>query len=548
MYALSLRVILIVIIYVASLNIAQQNYNRVPAFDTTSFKNHINILGSDFYEGRGTGTIGGNLASLYLAEEFSKLKLKPIGNDESYYQYIPMHGSKPSSSSALDLLLNDSIRRLKLYEEYLILSSGEQTFIPVPLEIVFVGYGIVAPEFDYNDYSNIDAEGKIVVFFEGEPVSNSQNYFNGISNTVYSLPEAKRRTAISRGARGSILIPNPLLNFNWEQKILEYSFESITPAYSVTSNFSIMINPDLTDLLLKETRYTLEDILLMHSNGNMKSFPLDIKLSFKGEFQVRDFLAPNVIGLLEGSDKKLKDSYLIVSAHYDHLGIGPVINGDSIYNGVFDNAAGVSALLEIAKEFSKLEIKPKRSIVFLLTTGEENGLLGSKYYVENPVVPLYKTIANINIDGIASFDRFKSIVGVGKEYSTLEDYLELTANKLGLKLGEIPKIFNPEGSFTKSDQISFAQAGIPSMLVLDGIDYENAASEIGIQKIIEYSSRYYHTPFDDLNLPFNYDAAIQHLEVLYTLIKEIANSKDEPKWKEGTPFINTRLRSIAEKR
>jgi Zn-dependent M28 family amino/carboxypeptidase len=275
---------------------------------------------------------------------------------------------------------------------------------------------------------------------------------------------------------------------------------------------------------------------------------LNIKLSFKGEYVQRDFISQNVCGLLEGSDPKLKDSYIIVSAHYDHLGIGPVINGDSIYNGALDNAIGVSVLLELAKEFSLQKKLLGRSVLFLALTGEEKGLLGSSYYTDNPIVPLYKTIADINIDGVAMFRDFQSVVGVGAEYSSLANYLQETASNMNLEVDKIPPQFEVYEAFNQSDQISFAAAGVPSILVLEGIKHKSINDQLVLQAFIDYMANRYHSPFDDLSVDIDYRAAAQHTEVLFNLILSLSNSIITPEWNSGSPFVNARLRSIAEKK
>jgi Zn-dependent M28 family amino/carboxypeptidase len=239
---------------------------------------------------------------------------------------------------------------------------------------------------------------------------------------------------------------------------------------------------------------------------------------------------------------------VIISAHYDHLGIGPAVNGDSVYNGALDNAIGVSVLLELAKTFAELSSPPKRSIIFLSLTGEEKGLLGSSYYTDNPLVPLYKTIANINIDGIAFFRDFESIVGIGSEYSTLESYLNKTASGLNLSVEGVPPEFKGFEAFNQSDQVSFAYAGIPSILVLEGLKNKNKNREEVLNAFIDYILNRYHSPFDDLNQDIDYIAAAQHANVLFDLMFAIANSEDTPEWNSGSPFINARLRSIAEKK
>ncbi|HOI29797.1 MAG TPA: M28 family peptidase [Melioribacteraceae bacterium] len=519
-------------------------------FSSSEFFRHVNFLGSDLLEGRGTGMNGGNLAARYLALEFNRIGLKPVGNDNTFYQNIPMHESRALPSSKLILHFNSTQSDLNLFDDYLLYQSGSQNFIPIPTPLVFVGYGIIAPEYDYNDYQSVDVEGKIVVFIDGEPYSEDEDFFQGSLPSVYSYAESKQRIAISRGARGSILIPeygNDKKSF-WEKLKKDFSFESISLAYSVSSNFSAIINYEAAVKLFNNSGYSIEEIRMMQAGNRIKSFPLSTSLSFKGHYQTRDFIAQNVIGMIEGNDPMLKDRYIIVTAHYDHLGIGPAVDGDSIYNGVFDNASGTAALLELASYFSRNSFLLRRSIVFLLLTGEESGLLGSRYYTDNPVFPLYKTVANVNIDGIASFDNFKSIIGIGKEYSTLKNFLENTANSLTLEITGIPPQFAYSESFSRSDQVSFANAGIPSILVSEGLDYANLSREEGFEKYLEYSKKYYHTPFDDLNQKINPDAAIQHITVLASLIIDLSQNEVEPEWNRGTPYLNIRLRSIAEKR
>ncbi|MCF8241264.1 MAG: M28 family peptidase [Melioribacteraceae bacterium] len=515
-----------------------------------AIKRHLDFLGSDLFEGRGTGTTGGNLAAKYLAQELNKIGLEPVGSGGTYYQHIPMHGSTALNSSKLEVFTEGTSVVLELWSDYLLFKSGDQTFTPNPIPLVFVGYGINAPEFDYNDYQSIDAEGKIVVFLDGEPISDNDDYFNGAAPSIHSSPEAKQRTALSRGARGSILIPELKNdgNSDWQNLIREFKFENVTLAYSATGSLSLLINPKAAEKIFQKSGKSYSDILSMHDEMRMTSFDLSSSISFKGEFKRRDFIAPNVVGMIEGSDPELRNTYVLISAHYDHLGIGPAVKGDSIYNGVFDNAVGAAGLLEIARVVNSLDVKPKRSIVFLLLTGEEKGLLGSQYYVDHPIFPLYKTVANINVDGVALWDNFKSIVALGENYSTIQSFVYETADKFDLDVVPIPEQFMQLESFSRSDQISFANAGIPSVLIYEGPDYVNMTYQEGIEKLIFYSDSIYHTPFDDLNQHLNLEAAVQHLQIILDVAYSIADSETEPEWKPGSPFINARLRSIAERR
>lgn len=516
--------------------INDQNINNI--------KKHLEVLGSDLFEGRGTGTRGGELSANYIASIFRKYDLTPLGSDSSYYQNVPLHGSNFLYESKLYLYTSSDTIQLKIGKDYLLSNSGEQTYLPKPIDLISVGYGIIAPEFDHNDYLDKDVNDKIVIMFDGEPTSENAEFFNGEEPTIYSYPDVKHRVAISRGAAGTIIIPQ--INYNdsssWQKLVNEYSFEDIRLAYNATNNFGIILNPNILRYILLDQK----DYLRQNSNNKLRI--KNCSLKFEGEFFVRDFISSNIIGVIEGNNTTDNEEYIIVSAHYDHLGIGPEINGDKIYNGVLDNAIGVSALLEIANSLRLQKDKLEKSIIFLAVTGEENGLLGSTFYVDHPIVPLYKTSANINIDGIAYLDEFKSIIGVGSELSQLHNYLENIAELRSLSIGKIPKEFYMNEAFNRSDQMSFAKAGIPSTLILDGPDYVNLNWDDALNKIIYYHENVYHTPFDDLSIKINYKAVKQHVDLIASFIYELAVMPDEINWNDNSPYNYIRLQTKAEKR
>ncbi len=545
------RLIVILLFFYSGFVTLTQSQITKDKISAENIRQFTEVLAHDSLEGRGTGQIGGDNAARYISNHFKSIGLTPKGDRGTYFQYIPMHGSTPLPSSELKIYQEKKVYDLTLNEDYLLYRTGQQTFIPSPLPMIFVGYGIHAPEYDYNDYHSLSAEGKIVVFLDGEPKSDDPEFFKGQIPTIYSLPESKQRMAFAKGAAGSILIPKEIYKdeINWQNLKHDFSFEDVVLAYTVSNNFSIAVNPNTAEILFSNSEYNLKDVYEMHHAGKMKSFELKTRLLFKGVFKQRDFLSPNIIGMIPGTDSKLKDRYVLISAHYDHLGIGPEFDGDSIYNGALDNAIGTAVMMEIAEVISKSNIKLKRSLIFIATTGEEKGLLGSAYYVQNPVVPLYKTVANVNIDGIALFKDFTSMVGIGAEFSTLKKFLIESLNKFNLSLSDIPEQFYQFEAFSKSDQAMFASAGIPSILVLEGPENMHFSRDEVIREMISYDIYFYHTPFDDLAyLDIDYEAAKQHAEVLKDFIISIANSEKEPEWNKGSPYINERLRSIAEKR
>lgn len=535
-------------------NISAGVYPHLHNINIEQFHEHLKYLGSDELQGRGTGSWGGHKAAAYISKYFYDLNLIPIGDPDfngmpTYYQQIPLQGTKPLDSSKLIIHTDKGDFNLDLQRDYQLFTSGDQTFLPHPLPLVFVGYGIVANEYDYNDYQDIDVNGKVVVFLQGEPTSDDSTYFKGPDQTIYASPEVKRRLAIAQGACGSILLPNPLAYpKKWEYWTREFAFEEIKLSFQVASHLSLVINPNTLNRIWLSLGRSVTDIYQAAENHTLKSYNLEMSLSFDGDFSQREFIASNVIGMLGGSSSTMSDEYIILVAHYDHLGLGPAMRGDSIYNGVFDNAAGVAAVMELARLFSDLEKQPQRSLIFLLVTGEEAGLIGSRYYIEHPVVPLYKTAAVVNIDGLSMFEKVNSFVGVGAEYSTLGNHLEFVLQNLGLKMDKIPIQFAQTESFARSDQIAFASAGIPSILISEGLDYQESDYETGLKRMIDWGTNIYHTPFDDLNQPMNFLAGEQHLQVLATYIYSLAEARSTPVWYPGVPYRTTRLQTIAEKR
>jgi len=528
----NLYLTIIVVLLCTAQSYSQESLNRI---NINKIKTFSIILSSDSLRGRKTGDVGNYIAAQLIERKLFKFKLKKI-KDKSYFLKVPIHSSIATRNSELILYTPRYKKKLKYKTDYLIDESGEQTIIPKPYPLVFVGFGIDAPEYNYNDYYYLDVNGKVVVFLSGEPESDDTTYFNGDIPTLYSYPSVKHKIAISKGARGSILIHlrNDKYLSLWEKLVREYSTDYMTLACSFIGNLNLIFNQNSARWLFVGSDFNLTDILELKREKKMESFPLETKISFKEDFIQKDFISHNVLGLIEGTGIN-KDEYVLVTAHYDHLGIGESVDGDSIYNGFLDNALGVAAVLEIARVLNLNKDKLNRSVLFLFVTGEEFGLLGSKYFLYNPPVELNKIIANVNVDGVAVIDNFTTIVGIGSEYSTLGKILKETAKSLNLGIASVPDEFKYWESFHRSDQSAFAQAGIPSILIAEGLDYVNYPREEGIKKYIEYMN-YYHTPFDDANLIINYSAVHQYVMVLLNYIINVANSKNRPDWYPKAEF------------
>lgn len=518
--------------------------------DTTLFKTHLRILGSDSLEGRGTGQPGGRKAAGYIRDHLLQWGLTPMGTSGTWFQHVPLHGVLIQPESLFEISTGDQSDELELWRDYIPLNVGDQTFVPRQTGLVFVGYGIVAPEYDYNDYQNISVENRIVVFLSGEPASSDTDYFDGPAPTVHSNITLKHRVAMARGARGSVLIPSPgdPTYRDWDHWVAQYRFEDVRLPYGPTDHFHAMVRPACAGRLFDGARHALDDVFRWDASGTVRSFDLAARLTFSGRFRERDFTMPNIIGKIEGADPLRRDSYVIVSAHYDHLGIGQAVHGDSIYNGVFDNAAGTAAVLELARALGRSSRRPPRSVLFVFLAAEEKGLLGSTFYADHPVVPLYKTVAAINVDGLAMFDTFRDVVGVGAEFSTLGESLERSCSDLSLQVSPVPDVFKSSLPFSSSDQYTFATYGIPSMLVTEGLQYEHTPYEEGLARYVRWGQSIYHSPSDDLDQAMQVDAALRHMEVLLALVMDVARTFIPPQWVSGQAFMLARLQSMAEQR
>ncbi|MDX1384433.1 MAG: M28 family peptidase, partial [Thermoanaerobaculia bacterium] len=482
---------------------------ELPSLSVDRILEHLRVLGGDEMEGRGTGSPGGRRAARYLEARLTELDLEPMGGG-GFRQDVPMHGSRPLRSSRLELVdPQGEHRSLELWDDYIIFDTTPSTLLPQPLPMFFVGYGIVAPEYDHNDYQQIDPQGGIVVFLAGEPPSSDSDYFAGEAPTEHSDPALKFRTALSRGARGALLLPSRREGAftRWEDVLDAFQSEDVTLPYGVAGSLDLVLREDNAPLLFAGTT-SWREVQRLDGLGELRSFPLAMRMRFDGAFRQRDFTAANLLARLRGSDPILSDEHVIVAAHYDALGVGrPHATAaagssrnaeDTIYNGVIDNASGTAVTLEIARVLAGAAVAPRRSILFLFVTGEEQGLLGSRYYRDHPVVPLHRTAAAINIDGIAFLDTTRAFVGIGSQYSTLGSLLEETLAPLGLRRGQVPAAFRHREPFYTSDQLAFAQAGIPSILVMESLDFENLEEREGLERFVRWGRERYHTPFDDL--------------------------------------------------
>jgi hypothetical protein len=515
-----------------------------------AIRRHVFVLGADELEGRAVGTEGGDKAARYIAGELKRYGLQPLGGDSGFFQPVPLHASRPDPSNELFLVSECGSGPLTVTEDYLLESGGPGALLPQPTPIVFAGYGIVAPEFGHDDYLGLDASGKVVAVLTGEPPSSDPAFFAAERPTVYSTPEAKQRLALSRGARGTILLPSvqePAWK-DWEYWVRQYFEETIGLAYSVPRHLAVRLHPRHAGRLFCGSGTDLASIHRKEAPRDVAGFPLDARVWYRGAFLERDFTSPNVVGALRGSDPERRDEWLLVSAHYDHLGIGPAEDGDAVYNGVVDNAIGVAGALEIARVLAARPQQPRRSIAFVFTTGEEEGLLGSSHYVDHPLAPVSRTVANVNVDGLAHLDAFSEVIGVGTELSSLGETLERVARRRGLRVSEPPTVLADSEAFAFSDQAAFAEAGVPAILVNEGFAGGRLSPGAALERYLEWGRTRYHRPSDDLSQPLDFEASRAHVELLVDLVLEIAESPERPRWREGSRYAAAQTRARAERR
>lgn len=513
------------------------------AITEEGFKNYISTLASDDFMGRKPFTKGDTLTVEYIKAQFENLELTP-GNEGSFFQEVPMVEilSTPVNPQ-LEFVGSKGNLTVDFLDDYVIGSKKLKDNITVnDSELIFVGFGIVAPEFDWNDYEGLDVTGKTVVAMVSDPGHYDNDLFKADTMTYYGRWNYKYEEAARQGAAGIILIHDTkpasygwnVVRNGWTGPQLDLIPDDNGESYA---DFEGWVTNEVAKKLFEigGLDYSLTEEA---KKPGFKAIPLNVKTSVSINNTFRKSKSNNVIAKIEGS--KRPDEVIIYTAHWDHLGIGEPINGDSIFNGAIDNAAGVSALFEIAKAFKATKVKPERTIVFLAVTAEEEGLLGSKYYSEHPIYPINKTVANLNMDAFDPVGPTKdvSIVGIGQ--SELEDYVENSAHKFGRTVrGES----NPTtGGFYRSDHFNFVKKGIPGLFMGSGDQYTNMDEETLAEKKKAFEGRY-HNVTDELDDHWNFEGIVNDARLFFDIGYTLSMEKTFPKFKEKSEF-----REIGEKR
>ena len=500
---------------------------------------HLNFLADDFLKGRDTGTPEYEIAARYVASQFQALGLEPAGDDGTFLQSVPLRRTQLDTNSArVDIHRGDRVTELEWKEDFLMRGDADREEVEVTAPVVFVGHGVVARDQDHDDYAGVDVEGKIVAWIGGAPSS-----FPSTERAYYSEGSVKTENAVARGAVGILTFASAEMNnrYPWDR----ISANAGSPGYrwldsdGVPSNFypqirggAFLSHPAAAKLFAGSGR-TLEEVLEADRENRLESFALDVEVTMSRETSHDPISSPNVAAIYRGSDPELQNEYIAYTAHLDHVGVGEPVDGDAIYNGAYDNAMGTSLLIECARLFATATEPPKRSILFLVVTAEEKGLLGAEFFVHHPTVPIEGIVANVNLDFPLFLYPLADVVAFGEQHSSLSAPVARAAETVGFQVSPDP--LPEEVIFIRSDQYPFVQQGIPAIYFSPG--QQSTDPDVDARAVfMEFLTTHYHTPSDDLSRPVDWESAEKFALVNYLVGREIADEPQRPTWNEGDFF------------
>jgi Zn-dependent M28 family amino/carboxypeptidase len=502
-------------------------------------KSAVAHLASDRLEGREPGTNGEVLTTEYLADEFEKLGLKPIGEEQSYFQPVPLVRVVTSPKSTLRAVKEGTTLDIPCDEGFAGVSQTQTGDEQFDAEAIFVGHGITAPEFGWDDYQGVDVKGKVVVLFTNEPPSDDPQFFGSAALTYYGRWTYKFEEAARRGAKACFIIhTNETAGYPYSVvRRLESAQLKREPGQPVLA-FAGWLSRAAGDKLLGLSGRNVDDALKEADTKGFKPYSLGLNLKANIPTRVENFVSHNVVGLVEGSDPTLKSEAIVFTAHWDHLGIGKPVLGDTIYNGAADNATGCGLLLELARAWSAQSPKPKRSAVFLVVTAEEKGLLGSKYYARNPLIPLSKTALNLNMDMILPLGVPESVVVTGADRTTAWPIVQAAAEKNHLEIETDQR--SHLGIFFRSDHFSMAQAGVPAFSVGSGMKIKGQPDDFAKKAHKDFNDKVYHSPQDEFQPNWDFSGFVVLAEFMLDVARNVANADQLPTWNAGNEFRSAR--------
>ena len=511
-------------------------------------RDYIIELSDDKYEGRGPGSRGDVAARQYLAQELDKLGLEPGAADGSWEQEFELVGLTAQQPDSWTFTTSGDELTFQQWDDFVVSSGVQNERVAVEdAEIVFVGYAIQAPEYDWDDFKGQDLSGKVLLIMNNDP-DWDPDLFAGETRLWYGRWDYKYLSAARQGAAGAIIIhtqPSAGYPFQVLQTSNNGERFGLPAGDEPRSQVSAWMTEDAAQRLVELGGLDLDQLREAADNRDFQPVPLGVTTSLQMDVSVNRVNSANVLGLMRGSDPELADEVVVYTAHHDHLGIGtPNEDGDAIYNGAMDNASGVAQIMAIAKALKALPEAPRRSILFALVGAEEQGLLGSKFYAENPTFPAGKIAANLNYDGGNIWGHTHDVTYVGLGKSSVDQIVTAIANEQGREVK--PDQFSDRGYFYRSDQFSFAKIGVPAMYLDTGLDFVDRPPDWGRQQVDHYTDVNYHQPTDEYDPSWNFDGMISDALIGFWTGLAIANADEMPRWSEGDEFEAARLEALSE--
>ena len=509
----------------------------IQAIKPENIETHVRFLSHDLLEGRGTGQRGGDLAAEYIAAQFALYGLKPAGDKGTYMQKVPMVGITPGADTRFSLVpAKGKNIDLKPLDEYVAYDQTQQSASDFDAEIVYVGYGIEAPEYTWDDYKGVDVKGKILLMLVNQP-NDDPKLFHGKALTYYGRWTYKYEQAARKGAVGAILIhKTDMASYGWEVVRNSNSGEKSYLKLDGTPKLkaAAWVQLDAASNLAKSAGLDLDKMMSDARSRDFKPIPLNVRLTAHMTSKVRPFESNNVIAALPGADAKLKEEAVMYTAHYDHLGIRPDMPGDNIYNGAMDNGTGCGILLELARAYAQSVQKPRRSIFFASVTAEEQGLLGSEYLGKHPPIPA----AKIQLD-VKPLGSPEEVQVAGAERTSFYPVVQSLATEFRFTIR--PDARPEAGHFYRSDHFSLARVGIPSFSINEGMKFKHHDEAWGLAQDADYTKNHYHQPSDEYHPGMDYTSDAAMARFGFALGWEAANQSTQVTWKKGDEFEKARL-------
>jgi Zn-dependent M28 family amino/carboxypeptidase len=503
----------------------------LPPVSARAIDAHLRFLADDLLEGRAPATRGGRLAALYIAAQFEALGLQPAGTDSSYFQPVALIGTTPRAT------LNwAGGATLRFGDDFVAWAERPDTQITVTADVVFVGYGITAPEAKWDDYKGMDLKGKILMMLVNDPGLQDSTLFRGKELVYYGRWTYKLEEAARRGAAGVIIVhTTESATYGWPVVRGSWTVEQfkLDPPREPSIAFGAWVTSEAATAALAGKGHKLDALTRAAARRDFKPLVTGLRAAVTVTSRVRRVESENVVGLLPGSDAALRNEPVLFTAHYDHKGIGPAVNGDSIYNGAEDNASGVAAVLAAAEAMSRMSQRPKRPILFVATAAEESGLLGSEAYAAKPLFPLARTAAVLNLDVTNTRGLTRDISALGSDRSSLGAVFTAAARAENLTATSEP---DTRGSFFRSDHFPFARGGVPALSIKAGLNFVDQPATWGKEQEELYNEKRYHQPDDEYSPAFRYDGMIQQIRVALRVALAVGNAATLPDWLPTAEF------------